>query len=97
MSWTEEEYPGRVRDIGVGVAYQHIFWRGLCSAIHADPTAILTGCRRAQLSSFTDAGRSAWTRCCRVIRLSDAWPATVHTTAAPAWDSHRVNHVPGQV
>ncbi len=34
---TAEEYPGQVRDIGVGVAYQHIFWRGLYSAIHANP------------------------------------------------------------
>ncbi len=33
----EEEYPGRVRDIGVGVAYQRIFWKGLYSQIHANP------------------------------------------------------------
>lgn len=32
-----EEYPGRVRAIGVGVAYQHLFWRGLFAQAHALP------------------------------------------------------------
>ena len=33
----EEEYPGRVRGIGLGVAYQRLLWRGLYVAGHALP------------------------------------------------------------
>lgn len=32
-----EEYPGRVRGIGVGVAYQRLLWRGLYAQAHALP------------------------------------------------------------
>jgi len=32
-----EEYPGRVRGSGVGVAYQHLFWKGLYAQAHALP------------------------------------------------------------
>jgi len=32
-----QEYPGRVRGSGVGVAYQHLFWKGLYAQGHALP------------------------------------------------------------
>jgi len=32
-----QEYPGRVRGSGVGVAYQHLFWKGLYAQAHALP------------------------------------------------------------
>lgn len=33
----EEEYPGSVRSFGVGVAYQHLIWRGFYTSVHALP------------------------------------------------------------
>lgn len=33
----EEKFPGNVRDYGVGLAYQHYFWKGLYAAVHAMP------------------------------------------------------------
>lgn len=33
----EEEYPGRVRGVGVGIAYQRLLWRGLYAQAHALP------------------------------------------------------------
>ncbi len=33
----EEQYPGYIRDYGVGVAYQHYFWEGLYAAAHVMP------------------------------------------------------------
>jgi len=37
MGAPEEEYPGKVRGMGVGVAYQRLLWRGLYAAAHALP------------------------------------------------------------
>jgi len=34
----EEKFPGYVRDIGIGVAYQRFLYRGLYSTIHATPS-----------------------------------------------------------
>lgn len=31
------DYPGRVRDVGVGVAYQRFWWEGLYTQVHAVP------------------------------------------------------------
>lgn len=33
----QHDFPGYVRDIGVGVAYQRFWWRGLFSTVHATP------------------------------------------------------------
>jgi hypothetical protein len=33
----DEDYPGKVRAYGVGVAYQRFLWKGLYSALHALP------------------------------------------------------------
>ena len=33
----EEEYPGYVREFGLGVAYQRFLWRDVYSALHATP------------------------------------------------------------
>lgn len=30
-----EEYPGKVRSVGIGLAYQRFLWKGLYSAVHA--------------------------------------------------------------
>lgn len=34
---TKEKYPGYVKDMGVGLAYQRFFWKGLYSTIHTTP------------------------------------------------------------
>src|SRR5688500_15706526 len=31
------DYPGRIRDHGVGLAWQHYWWRGLFTTAHATP------------------------------------------------------------
>lgn len=33
----EEKFPGNIREYGVGLAYQHYFWKGLYAAVHATP------------------------------------------------------------
>ena len=34
---SEELYPGYVREYGIGVGYQHFFWKGLYSTVQATP------------------------------------------------------------
>ncbi|MEZ5017154.1 MAG: hypothetical protein R2800_08890 [Flavipsychrobacter sp.] len=34
---TKDKYPGYVRDMGIGLAYQRFFWKGLYSTFHATP------------------------------------------------------------
>jgi hypothetical protein len=33
----EHPYPGRIRDYGVGLAYQHFWWRGMFTTLHVTP------------------------------------------------------------
>ncbi|UTW62432.1 hypothetical protein KFE98_20905 [bacterium SCSIO 12741] len=33
----DEEFPGYVRSFGIGVAYQHYWWKGLYTAVHVTP------------------------------------------------------------
>lgn len=33
----EYEYPGLVREFGLGICYQHFWWRGFYTALHATP------------------------------------------------------------
>ncbi len=33
----DEAFPGHVRDVGVGLAYQRFIWKGVYSALHATP------------------------------------------------------------
>lgn len=33
----EEQFPGYIREYGVGIAYQRYFWKGLYAAVHATP------------------------------------------------------------
>lgn len=33
----QHDYPGHIRDFGVGLAYQRFWWKGLYSTVHATP------------------------------------------------------------
>jgi hypothetical protein len=33
----EEEFPGYIRDYGIGIAYQRFFWKGFYAAVHIMP------------------------------------------------------------
>lgn len=37
MGAEEEEYPGSVREYGLGVAYQRFLWKDAYTAVHALP------------------------------------------------------------
>jgi len=38
----DENFPGIVRDYGIGMAYQRFFWKGMFSAVHAVRCRALT-------------------------------------------------------
>jgi len=79
-----EEYPGRVRTAGVGVSYQHLFWKGLYAQVNAQPLWVRYSDRNSKkiqdgFQLFTSL-RTGY----QVKLLSDRW-FIEPSVAATAW------------